>query len=138
VTGTKSARNTGTKEAPSFTEEMDLMLTTPSGIEIQKQKTITREWIEGMDTYTLVDDVFLLSGSANVTSSSGRSYAYMITEPLKIARTCENILEGVMVINWSGQEEDVTIDYGDGECDWKVYVSRARRIIRRQVYLDSL
>ena len=137
VTGSKSSQNTGTKEASSFTEEMDLTLTTPSGIEIQKQKTITREWIEGMDTYTLVDDVFLLSGSAEVTSTSGRSYSYTITEPLKIARTCENILEGVIEIDWSGQEDPVTIDYGEGMCDWKVYISQGRRIMRRQVYLSS-
>ncbi len=138
VAGTKSSSNTGTKEEPSFTEDIDLTLTTPSDIKIHKQKTITREWIGGMNTYTLVDDVFLLSGSADVTSTSGRSYSYTITEPFKIARTCENILEGVIVISWSGNDEDVTIDYGEGTCDWKIYISQGRRIIRRQVYLDSL
>ena len=117
VEGTKSSSNTGTEEALSFTEDIDLTLITPSGIEIHKQKTITREWIGGTDTYALVDDVFLLSGSADVTSTSGRSYSYTITEPLKITRTCGNILEGVIVINWSGSDEDVTIDYGEGTCD---------------------
>lgn len=137
VTGTKTVENTGTEDAPSFTEESDFSFTTPSNIVIDKQKSITRTWIEGMDTYVLVDDVFLISGSADVNSSSGRSYSYIITEPLKISRNCVNILEGEMEITWSGHEESVTIDYGDGECDWKVYVSRARRIIRRAVFLNN-
>ena len=136
ISGTKSMENTGTKEAPAFSEESQLELTTPSGIVITKSKSITREWIEGMDTYSLIDDVFLLSGSSEVSSTAGRSYSYTITDPLKIARTCENILSGVAEIDWSGQSEPVTIDYGDGECDWKVYVSRARRIIRRQLMLN--
>ena len=137
ITGTRSVENTGTKDAPSFTEETSLSLTTPGGIVIEKQKSVSREWIEGTDTYALSDDVFLLSGSAQVSSTAGRSYSYDIIEPLKVARTCENILEGIIEITWSGKEEPVTIDYGDGECDWKVYVSRARRIIRRTVFLNN-
>ncbi|MEN6618323.1 MAG: hypothetical protein ABFC28_02325 [Rikenellaceae bacterium] len=137
VTGTKSVENTGTEDFPSFTEETNTTLTTANSIVIKKTKTITRKWVEGMDTYTQIDDVFLLSGSAEVTSSADRSYSYIITKPLKIARTCENILEGVMEITWSGKDEPVTIDFGEGLCDWKVYVSRAKRIIRRVVYLNN-
>lgn len=137
VSGTKNVENTGTREAPSFTEESNLTFTMPSGIVITKHKSITRDWIEGMDTDTFVDDVFLISGSAEVSSSAGRSYSYRITRPLKTARTCRNVLEGVIEITWSGHGEPVTIDYGDGECNRKVYVSRARRIIRRVVFLNS-
>ncbi|RKD92046.1 hypothetical protein [Mangrovibacterium diazotrophicum] len=136
ITGSKSVTNIGTPAAPSFTDESQLELTTPAGIVITKSKSIIREQIEGIDTYSVVDDVFLISGSSATSSSAGRSYSYIIVDPLKVARTCENILSGVAEINWNGQSEPVTIDYGDGDCDWKVYVSRARRIIRRQVLLN--
>jgi hypothetical protein len=137
VTGTKSVENTGTENAPSFTEEVSISLTTPNGTVIDKTKSSMREWVEGMDTYGLADDVFLLSGSAQVSSTAGRSYSYTIIEPLKAARTCKEYLEGVIEITWSGKDEPVTIDFGDGECDSKVYVSNARRRIhRRAVFLD--
>jgi hypothetical protein len=137
LTGTKSVENTGTENAPSFAEEVSISLTTPNGIVIDKTKSTTREWVEGMDTYGVADDVFLLSGSAQVSSSAGRSYSYTILEPLKAARTCKEYLEGVIEITWSGKDEPVTIDFGDGECDRKVYVSHARRRIhRRAVFLD--
>jgi len=137
VTGTRSVTNNGTTDNPLFTEVTDITLTTANDIVIEKDKTITREWIDGMNTYALPDDVFLLTGSASVSSSSGRSYSYIITEPLKVARTCENILEGILEVTWVGQNEPVTIDFGEGICDWKVYVSRARRIIRRAIYLNT-
>jgi hypothetical protein len=136
VTGTKSVENTGTENAPVFAGEVSISLTTPNGTEVDKTKSTTREWVEGMDTYGLADDVFLLSGSAQVSSTAGRSYSYTIIEPLKAARTCKEYLEGVIEVTWN-ENEPVTIDFGDGECDSKVYVSRARRRIhRRAVFLD--
>ncbi|GET29209.1 hypothetical protein SD074_14110 [Prolixibacter sp. SD074] len=137
ISGSKSVENTGTKDAPEYTETTNFDLTTANGVVISKTKTGTRQQIEGIDTPALVDDVFLLTGSGEVSSSVGRSYSYTITEPLKVARSCENILEGVMEITWTGKDEPVTIDYGDGYCDRKVYVSRARRIVRRAVYLNQ-
>jgi hypothetical protein len=137
VSGTKSVKNTGTEEAPAFTEDYDLTLITPSDIEIQKVKTSTREWVEGVESYTLIDDVFETTGSAEVTSSSGRYYSYDITSPLKTTRLCENILEGELVIDWSGSDESITVDYGTGFCDWKVYISQGARMIHRAVYLNE-
>lgn len=138
VTGNKTVENTGTKDAPSFSETVDFTLTTPDGTVIEKTKNTSRQWIEGMDTYALFDDVFLISGSAQVTSSAGRSYSYTITEPLKVSRSCSNVLSGVIEVTWSGQDEPVTIDFGEGICDLKVYVSRGRRIIRRQLFIHGL
>lgn len=135
VTGIQSVENTGTENAPSFTEEVSISLTTPNGTVVDKTKSTTREWVEGMDTYGLADDVFLLSGSAQVSSSAGRSYYYTIIGPLKSARTCKEYLEGVIEITWSGKDEPVTIDFGDGECDQSVYVSQARRRIHRRAVL---
>lgn len=136
VSGSRSVENTGTKDAPEYTETTDLDLTTPAGIVISKSSTGVRQQIEGVDTPALIDNVFLLTGSGQVSSTTGRSYSYTITDPLKVARSCENILSGTMVITWNANTEPVTIDFGDGFCDWKVYVSRARRIIRRAVLLN--
>lgn len=65
-----------------------------------------------MDTYGLADDVFPLSGSAQVSSSAGRPYSYTIIEPLKAACACKEYLEGVIEVTWN-ENEPVTIDFDD-------------------------
>ena len=129
--------NTGTDDKPAFTENIDITLVTPSDIEIRKTKTSTREWAEGVGTYTLTDDVFLTTGSSEITSSSGRYYSYDITSPLKSTRLCNNILEGEMEIDWSGSDDSIVVDFGNGFCDWKVNITQGSRIIRRAVFLNN-
>lgn len=136
VSGSKNVENTGTQEAPEYTATTDIDLTTPGGIIISKTASVVRQQIEGIDTPALIDDVFLLTGSGQISSDTGRSYTYTITEPLKVARSCQNILSGVMEITWQGKDEPVTIDFGDGGCNWKVYVSMGKRIIRRAILLN--
>ncbi len=123
VSGTKSVVNSGTETSMSFTEETHLEITTPDEVVITKDKYITRDWIEGSDTFMMLDDVFLISGYADVSTSAGDSYSYTIIEPLKVSRICPNILEGIIELTYSGTDNTITIDYGDGECDWDFDIS---------------
>ncbi len=127
VSGTLYVENTGTAAAPSFYQEMDLAFTGSDGVTITKSKTIDRAWSEGASTSTYADDVFLITGSADVASSTGNFYTYDITSPLKITYGCDPIKEGIMVVDYTGLENPLTIDFGDGECDWKATLSQAGR-----------
>ncbi|RKD92047.1 hypothetical protein [Mangrovibacterium diazotrophicum] len=127
VAGTLYVENTGTETVPSFYEDMELVFTGTSGLTITKSKTIEREWSEGASTDDLTDDVFTITGSADSQSSSGYFYSYDITTPLVMSYDCDPISEGVMVLTISGQTDPITVDFGDGTCDWKATLSQAGR-----------
>lgn len=124
VTGTLTVENTGTESQPSFSEDMDLTFTGTAGVSIHKTKTVDRAWIEGASTETLTDDVFQITGSADVESSNGYAYSYDITSPLKLEYACDPITEGVIVLTVSSQTDPITIDFGNGTCDWKAVLSQ--------------
>jgi hypothetical protein len=136
VSGEISLENTSTGDIPSFYQEMDLTMTGASGVVIQKSKTADRAWIEGSDTEDITDDVFSISGSADVNSSEGGYYSYDITEPLMISYSCDFISEGVMQITTSGNEGPVSIDFGKSGCDRIVYISQGN-ILNKETDLSK-
>ena len=127
ITGSLNVTNTGTEAVPSFAEDMNLSITGPDGLIISKSKVVDRVWAEGALTDELTDDVYLISGSANVESSTGNFYSYDITTPLKISYSCDPIQEGVLVLTLTGQSNPVTIDFGNGDCDWKARLSQLNK-----------
>lgn len=76
----------------------------------------TREWVEGEETPNFNDDVYLISGSANGTNTSGQSYSAIITTPLKVKLNCHNIVSGIMDLTPTGKPTR-TINWGNGDCD---------------------
>lgn len=78
--------------------------------------TRTRTWIAGMNTPALLDDKYLITGSASGTSASNVSYTMIITTPLQKNIGCKHFVSGVMEITPSGKPTRI-IDYGNGNCD---------------------
>lgn len=88
-----------------------------------REYTRTREWVAGYDTRTVWDDEYLITGSASGTNYKGKSYSRTIVEPLHIKMACRFIVSGVIELQVEGCEP-VVIDYGNGECDNKVTVTK--------------
>lgn len=75
-----------------------------------------REWIEGESTIEIIDDVYLITGTANGSNSSGDSFVKVISSPLEYKINCTNIVSGIVSITMNNSL-NVIINFGDGVCD---------------------
>jgi len=90
-----------------------------------------REWIEGRESFEVIDDVYLISGTASGESSDNVSegsttklmntWQMQTTSPLRVALNCNWISAGTLIVNASGWDE-ATIEYGTGDCDNEIFV----------------
>lgn len=137
VNGTMSFENTSKTSVPAFYQETNLVMTTAQGVTITKIKTANRQWIAGSSTPEDVsDDIFQITASANISSSSAGSYNYQVIEPIVIAASCDMFREGVVEITTPKASEPITVDFGDGQCDLKVLVSEGKQISNKVVNLS--
>jgi hypothetical protein len=87
-------------------------------------ETASREILQTEGMYTQndrSDDVFSMTGSATGTNASG-VFAVEITSPLKIARSCANIISGSIQIV-PEKKLPRSINFGNGDCDNLVTLS---------------
>lgn len=87
-----------------------------NGGTITWNSTRTRTWIAGSSTLSWLDDVYLISGSANGITASATSFTMLITTPLQKNIGCKHFVSGVLEITPSGKPVRI-IDYGNGTCD---------------------
>ena len=119
VIGSKTVTNKGknTNGHTSFTIAVDgQIIKANSGGTITWKSNRTREWLEGEDTKTWIDDVYSITGFTSGSNSNGNSYTALITKPLHRALNCHWFDAGVIEINQTGKVLK-TIDYGSGACD---------------------
>ena len=76
----------------------------------------TKVWIEGFDTIDFNDNIFLLDGSSLTTLADGISISRIISQSLRVDRSCGYITEGIVNIEWN-ESNTAILDYGDGTCD---------------------
>jgi hypothetical protein len=77
----------------------------------------TREWQAGESTpLNWTDDVYKITGTANGTTSAGKTYNLTITTALIKALSCKWIQSGVLDITPQGKPTR-TLDFGGGTCD---------------------
>jgi len=100
---------------PQSTITFDTTLTWPDGVFASRKGTKTREWIEGFDTRTFGDNVFLITGNWSATFKDGTVLSANVLEPLRREMACRFIVSGVLELK-KGDRED-TLDFGDGNCD---------------------
>ena len=126
VEGMKTVTNTGENEDGNIEFSVtisDGKLTTPEGVEITRESTRTREWIEGESTLNVWDDKYEITGEATGINFKGNEYTRTITQSLVISASCRFPLSGVI----ESQDEEgsiVTLDYGAGDCDNKATVTK--------------
>lgn len=92
-------------------------VTTPDGLEITKDLTRTRTFVEGEETrWDTRDDIWYIDGIATGTNRKGIAFTREITSPLWKEIGCRFITQGTVLISVEGRP-DVILDYGDGTCD---------------------
>jgi hypothetical protein len=75
-----------------------------------------REWIEGENTPERIDDVYLVTGTANGTNSEGGSFTAIITSALRRTVACHQFVSGTAEVTPANRPTRY-IDFGDGSCD---------------------
>lgn len=107
----------GHRGQPTWTIQSRIKIQWEEESFIQQSSQHTRVQISGWDTpKRVMDDQFYTQGSINGTNRMGKAYKCTITEPLLSGKSCNWITKGVLLYQARG-ESDMTLDYGDGNCD---------------------
>jgi len=121
--GTRTTSNDGRNEYGNLTftsvlEDGKIIVPTDDGntIELTREFTRIKEWVEGEGTMNFYDNVFYILGSASGINFRQEAYARTITYRLEWAASCRFIKSGTVVIV-VGDKLPITLDYGDGTCD---------------------
>jgi len=116
VEGTYTWTNTSTANTRSWSRRTEAgKITAPTG----------RYWLHsgmryitqtaGVGTYTIIDDVYSITGDHTVTNSNGATRDITVLQALQKKNACSNIDKGVLKVQ--GPNHYATIDFGDGTCD---------------------
>jgi hypothetical protein len=97
------------------TETMNMGTATNNTQTVIWNGSLVRKWVTGYATGTRTDDVFSISGSANLTRANGSTYSFGLATPLQIAMDCNFAEAGVVDV--SGYSGARTLNYGSGTCD---------------------
>jgi hypothetical protein len=94
----------------------DAVITSVDGV-IHWNSTRLHEWIEGDTTlFNIWDDVYLVTGDADGTNTTGESFSINILTPLRVQISCSYIVSGTLEVITQANPA-ITLDYGDGTCD---------------------
>lgn len=127
VEGIKTITNVST----SFQDNMSLNVTLangklifPNGDEVTRQVNKTYTWVRA--AHPALDE-FHVDGGVQGTNRAGEVYSCQISSTLIWKRKCKRLginipVEGVKLIQKSGRP-DLTIDFGDGSCDFLITLS---------------
>jgi len=77
--------------------------------------SLVRKWVSGYLTGDRSDDVFSISGQAELTRANGNTYTFGIATPLQFALNCSYCESGLVDI--SGYSGYRVLNYGSGACD---------------------
>ncbi len=75
----------------------------------------TRVWVEGNDTRSWGDDVFLTTGKWNVLKNGVLQRSVTISKQLRREMSCRFLVSGTLDIE--GSVASYSLDFGDGTCD---------------------
>ena len=122
IMGQRRVTNTGLNAAlnPTFSvvDSAGQIVKANNGGTILWASSRTNEWIAGDTTATWLDDVWLVSGTSNGTSSAGETFTATINSanPLRVQVGCRWITAGEFNFT-PGTQATRTVNYGTGLCD---------------------
>lgn len=108
---------------PQSTLTMNVKIIWPDGDYASREGTKVREFIEGYDTRTFGDNVFLITGNWTATFKNGTVLSANVLEPLRREMACRFIVSGVVELQ--KQDRSGALDFGDGRCDNKAIFTNA-------------
>lgn len=118
VQATKTVVNNGKNSSGNLLFSINVSnasITTSDGT-IKWKSSRVREWVDGDDTATLLDDIYSITGSAAVTGVKGNVSNISIKTALIVKPSCQWITKGVIELTPSNLSTR-TIDFGEGSCD---------------------
>lgn len=118
VDGSKIVINMGLNDNGKmyFNIEVVAVIYKAGGGTISWSSSRERVWIEGRNTFTLWDDVYLLSGEADGIRADGHTWEMEILTPLRKELGCKHFVSGTLEIKPDDKPLRI-LDYGTGECD---------------------
>lgn len=121
IFGTKTVTNNGLNQGGNLSYSIDvnggiILSAVNGGGTISWTSQRTREFIEGSSTDTRLDDVYLITGSANGISAQGNSFTALITNAVRKEMACYYLVSGTIEFSPSGKAKRI-IDFGNGTCD---------------------
>lgn len=102
---------------PQSTADASFSAIWPEGETASFEGERTREWIEGYGSGFWGDNVFLITGKRNFINKVGNTFEKEVLSPLRRELSCRFIVSGVL--NISRNNANVSLDFGDGDCDAK-------------------
>lgn len=117
ITGSKSILKERSNSNGNFQSTITFNQTIywPDGESLKKEGVKIREWISGKDTRKMRDNVFLITGSWEITKKDGTKLEAEVVEALRREMSCKFIVSGKLKVERPNLEG--IIDYGDGTCD---------------------
>jgi hypothetical protein len=107
----------------SYTVITDGSVTTPEGT-IMWNSNLTSEWIAGEPTLLNPwDDEYLVTGTQHGYTVNADEYDIVILQPLHIKTNCTFVVAGELKMTADGYQDDIFVNYGNGDCDNIVYVT---------------
>lgn len=118
IEGTNTTTFTRRGDNPTWTSTMTGgQITTPEGVIRTREAIHKRIQSRGIDTIRdRSDDAFQITGRASGIMKDEKTFSWEISEPLLVSNNCRWIRKGVKVLVLEGMS-DITIDYGNTECD---------------------
>lgn len=123
VQGTQTITNRGRNTAghPVFNVVVNsATVTSPDGTQTSTWSTNqNREFYAGYNTnWWILDDVYLITGTANGTAANGESYTIAVNTALRVNIGCPWIVSGNFTLTLTNYPTyPISFDYGSGACD---------------------
>lgn len=105
---------------PIVTMQLDMTITMPNGNVYTRVGSRTREFVEGFNTNTFLDNIYKITGSWTTTNQNGNQHTATITEPLMAKMSCVVLNKPILargIITFVKNNVTSTLNYGDGTCD---------------------
>ena len=125
ILGTKTVANSGrnSNNNLSYTITVNGQVVSPDKADtIYWTSNRIREWAAGENTWSWLDDVYLITGTGNCSNGKGNSFSVDITTALRKEINCRYLVSGILEIKPATGLARV-IDYGNGTCDDKAMIS---------------
>ncbi len=118
VSGTKVLTNMGENENGNlyFTIEVVGVVQREDGGTFSWNSSRVREWIQGSDTGTPWDDIYLVTGTAHGVRPNGLTWDQAIIIPLRVELACRFIVSGSIELTPENRPVRL-LDFGNGDCD---------------------
>ncbi len=119
VEGTKTITNQGTNSKGNIVFSINVagsvILANNFGVIVYNSQR-EREFIQGVSTQQLNDDIYLITGTSSGSTRNGDLYNVNIIKPLRRELNCKNFVSGSLEVSYTRKRTRL-IDFGNGACD---------------------